>query len=81
VFVALDREGKPREIPSLVAETDVERRRQREAKMRRETRLAHREAILSHRRRGVGAQGASRQASDTPHDREIDASGSGSMGG
>jgi acyl-CoA hydrolase len=52
VFVALDREGAPRPVPAVVAETDVERRRQREAKIRRETRLAHRRAILEHRREG-----------------------------
>ena len=50
VFVALDDEGKPRPVPRLVTKTSAERRRQREAKIRRETRLAHREAIESHRR-------------------------------
>ena len=50
VFVALDDEGKPRPVPRLVTKTPVERRRQREAKIRREMRLAHREAIESHRR-------------------------------
>ncbi|HEX6330742.1 MAG TPA: acyl-CoA thioesterase [Actinomycetota bacterium] len=50
VFVALDEDGKPRPIPPLIAETDVQRRRMREAKMRRRTRLAHRQAILDHRR-------------------------------
>jgi acyl-CoA hydrolase len=49
VFVALDDEGKPRPVPRLVTKTPSERRRQREAKIRRETRLAHREAIESHR--------------------------------
>jgi acyl-CoA hydrolase len=50
VFVALDDEGKPRPVPRLVTKTSAERRRQREAKIRREMRLAHREAIESHRR-------------------------------
>jgi acyl-CoA hydrolase len=50
VFVALDDEGKPRPVPRLVTKTPAERRRQREAKVRREMRLAHREAIESHRR-------------------------------
>jgi uncharacterized protein (TIGR00369 family) len=50
VFVALDERGKPRPVPPLVAETEVELRRQREASIRRQTRLAHREAIESHRR-------------------------------
>lgn len=45
VFVAVDQEGKPRPVPPLVAESEVERRRQREAKLRRERRIAHREAI------------------------------------
>ena len=50
VFVALDDEGKPRPVPPLIAETEVEQRRQREAKIRRETRIAHREAIAELRR-------------------------------
>jgi uncharacterized protein (TIGR00369 family) len=45
VFVAVDQEGKPRPVPPLVAESEVERRRQQEAKLRRERRIAHREAI------------------------------------
>jgi uncharacterized protein (TIGR00369 family) len=45
VFVAVDEEGKPRPVPPLVAESEAERRRQREAKLRRERRIAHREAI------------------------------------
>ena len=49
VFVALD-EGKPRPVPPLIAETEEEQRRQREAKIRRETRIAHREAIAELRR-------------------------------
>jgi acyl-CoA hydrolase len=38
-FVALDRNGKPMLITPLVLETDEERRRNREAKARREARL------------------------------------------
>ncbi len=45
VFVALDQAGKPRPVPALLAETDDEIRRQREARVRRETRLAHKRAI------------------------------------
>lgn len=45
VFVAVDDEGKPRPVPPLIAETDDERRRQREAKLRRERRIVHKEAI------------------------------------
>jgi uncharacterized protein (TIGR00369 family) len=44
-FVAVDQEGKPRPVPPLVAESEVERRRKREAKLRRERRIAHRGAI------------------------------------
>jgi uncharacterized protein (TIGR00369 family) len=52
VFVALDEEGRPRPVPPLVAETAVQERRQREAKIRRRTRLEHRQAIDRHRREG-----------------------------
>ena len=50
VFVALDHEGNPRPVPGLIVETETERRRQREAKLRRETRLAHKEAVKAARR-------------------------------
>jgi uncharacterized protein (TIGR00369 family) len=50
VFVALDGDGRPRPVPGIVAETAEQERRQREAKIRRETRLAHRRAIEEHRR-------------------------------
>jgi uncharacterized protein (TIGR00369 family) len=39
-FVALDKEGRPKPLPKLILETDDEKRRNREAKARRETRLA-----------------------------------------
>ena len=45
VFVAVDEAGKPRPVPPLIAESDDERRRQREAKLRRERRIDHRQAI------------------------------------
>jgi uncharacterized protein (TIGR00369 family) len=45
VFVAVDAEGKPRPVPPLIAETEGDRRRQREAKLRRERRIAHKVAI------------------------------------
>ena len=38
-FVALDENGKPRAVPALVFETDNERRRNREALMRKMMRL------------------------------------------
>jgi acyl-CoA hydrolase len=41
-YVAIDRTGRPVEVPPLVVETDDERRRFREAKSRREMRLAER---------------------------------------
>jgi acyl-CoA hydrolase len=48
-MVALDDEGRPTPVPSLVADSEVERRRQREAELRRKNRLAERDQILSHR--------------------------------
>ena len=39
-YVALDHQGKPREVPPLILETEEERRRNSEAKQRREVRLA-----------------------------------------
>jgi len=45
VFVAVDADGRPRPVPPLIAESDDERRRQREAKLRRERRIDHKEAI------------------------------------
>lgn len=49
VFVAIDDEGHPRPVPPLLAETDDEKRRQREAKLRRQARLAHKEAVQAAR--------------------------------
>lgn len=46
VYVALDNAGRPRPVPSVIAETEEEQQRQREAKLRREARLARKEAIL-----------------------------------
>jgi uncharacterized protein (TIGR00369 family) len=45
VFVAVDEIGMPRPVPRLVVESETEERRQREAKLRRERRIAHKEAI------------------------------------
>ena len=45
VFVAVDAAGRPRPVRPLLAETDAQRRRQQEAKLRRERRIAHKEAI------------------------------------
>ena len=49
VYVALDRNGKPRRVPPVIAENEEHRQRQREAKLRREARLARKEAILEAR--------------------------------
>ena len=45
VFVAIDELGKPRPVPPIVVESEIEKRRQREAKLRRESRMAHKEAV------------------------------------
>ena len=49
VFVALDAEGQPRAVPHLVPETPEEHARMEEAKIRRQHRLARKEAILARR--------------------------------
>jgi acyl-CoA hydrolase len=48
-MVALDDDGEPAPVPPLAPETDGERRRQREAELRRSNRLAEREQILHSR--------------------------------
>jgi acyl-CoA hydrolase len=48
-MVALDDDNRPTEVPPLVAQTDRERRREREAQLRRANRLAEREQILAER--------------------------------
>jgi len=50
VFVAVDDEGHPRPVPPLIAESDNELRRQREAKLRRQTRMTHKEAVKAARK-------------------------------
>ena len=49
VFVAVDAEGRSKAVPPLVLETPEERRRFREAEIRREHRLAMRAAIEASR--------------------------------
>jgi uncharacterized protein (TIGR00369 family) len=49
VFVALDQAGNPKAVPRLDPQTVEERRRMEEAKIRREHRLARKEAILKRR--------------------------------
>jgi acyl-CoA hydrolase len=51
-MVALDDDGRPAPVPALAPETPDERRREQEAQLRRDNRLAEREAIL----RGRGEQ-------------------------
>jgi hypothetical protein len=46
VYVGLDEAGNPRPVPPVVPETRKDRQRYREAEIRRQTRLARREAIL-----------------------------------
>jgi uncharacterized protein (TIGR00369 family) len=58
VFVALDEEGRPRAVPRLGVETETERRRQRAAKLRREARMRHKDAIRAEREAAHGASSA-----------------------
>jgi acyl-CoA hydrolase len=48
-MVGLDEPGEPTRVPPLIAESDDEKRREREAELRRANRLAEREQILSGR--------------------------------
>jgi acyl-CoA hydrolase len=52
VFVAIDEDGSPRAVPPLLAESDDEHRRQREARLRREARIAHQRAVRAARAAG-----------------------------
>jgi len=49
VYVALDQRGRPRPVPPVVAEDEEQRLRQTEAKLRRQHRLARKQAILQAR--------------------------------
>jgi uncharacterized protein (TIGR00369 family) len=49
VFVAIDDDGHPRPVPPLLAEGETEQRRQREAKLRRTTRIEHKQAVKAAR--------------------------------
>jgi acyl-CoA hydrolase len=48
-MVALDDEGKPAQVPALEVTSEAEKRREREADLRRRNRLVEREEILSNR--------------------------------
>jgi acyl-CoA hydrolase len=45
VFVSIDDRGSPRPVPPLLAQTEEQRQRQHEARLRREARLARKRAI------------------------------------
>jgi acyl-CoA hydrolase len=49
VYVALGGDGKPVPVPPVIAETEEQQRRQSEAKLRREARLARKDLILKGR--------------------------------
>ncbi|MGC2061916.1 MAG: acyl-CoA thioesterase [Thermodesulfovibrionales bacterium] len=46
-FVALDKDGRPTSVPPLILETDDEKRRNREATLRKESRLAEKKQEAS----------------------------------
>ena len=48
-MVALDEHGQPTPVPDLIAESEDEKRREREAELRRANRLAERDQILTDR--------------------------------
>jgi acyl-CoA hydrolase len=48
-MVALDEDGRPLEVPPIAPDTDQEKRRRREAELRRENRLAERSRIVEDR--------------------------------
>lgn len=52
VFAAVDENGKPRPVPPVLPETELDRRRFQEAQIRRTHRLARRREILELRARG-----------------------------
>jgi acyl-CoA hydrolase len=49
VFVGIDENQRPMPVPQVIMESDEDRRRQREAQIRRESRLTHRAAIEASR--------------------------------
>ncbi len=63
-FVALDDEGRPTSVPPLAPRTDGERRRMREAELRRSHRLAERRAIEQDRESLAAGDDASGLASE-----------------
>ena len=55
-MVSLDDEGNPAPVPGLQCEDDTERRREREAQLRRKNRLAEREQIVQSRSAGAAVE-------------------------
>ena len=53
-MVAIDDHGRPQPIPELATSSNTDRRREREAQLRRANRLAEREQIKGHREREQG---------------------------
>jgi acyl-CoA hydrolase len=51
VFVAIDDDERPRQAPAVLVETDEDRHRWAEAVIRRDSRLARRQAIRERRAR------------------------------
>jgi acyl-CoA hydrolase len=51
-MVAIDEEGRPTAVPPLLAESEVEQRRRREAEIRRRNRLNEREQMIAAREAG-----------------------------
>lgn len=56
-FVAMGDDSKPRAVPTLLPETDLERHRFAEAQLRRESRLAHADALRALRAKAGRLQG------------------------
>jgi len=52
VYVGLDADGRPAEVAPVVAETEEDRQRQAEARVRREQRLVRKRALAEAARRG-----------------------------
>lgn len=65
VFVALDAGGKPRSVQRLEPQTDEERSRMEDAKIRRRHRIARKEALVA-RRQAVDAPAPSAAESEPP---------------
>lgn len=65
VFTAVDADGKPRQVPPVIPETERDKRRYQEAQIRRTHRLARRRAILDLREQRA-AEGSTRTTEPRP---------------